>query len=81
MEILVVTLLAVVVVALVAYPLVARGRGMDQATLDAEVERYRDALRGGTLCEACLAANPPGSRFCAECGEPLEGQRNAEVSS
>ncbi|HET9985448.1 MAG TPA: zinc ribbon domain-containing protein [Longimicrobiales bacterium] len=40
--------------------------------LEAEVLRYRDALRAGTVCEYCRQANPPGSRFCYECGQRLE---------
>lgn len=40
--------------------------------LEAEVLRYRDALRAGTVCEYCRQANPPGSRFCFECGQRLE---------
>ena len=34
--------------------------------------RYREALRAGTVCEHCTFANPPGSRFCADCGRRLE---------
>jgi hypothetical protein len=40
--------------------------------LEAEVHRYRDALRAGTVCEYCRQANPPASRFCYECGQRLE---------
>jgi hypothetical protein len=36
-----------------------------------EVDRYREALRAGTLCGHCGQANAAGSRFCAECGRPL----------
>jgi ribosomal protein L40E len=39
--------------------------------LEREVARYRAALRAGTLCRKCGAANPPDSRFCAECGAGL----------
>ncbi|MFP4624898.1 MAG: zinc-ribbon domain-containing protein [Gemmatimonadota bacterium] len=35
------------------------------------MDRYRDALRAGTVCESCRAANPPGSRFCGQCGLEL----------
>ncbi|NIP82868.1 MAG: hypothetical protein GWM90_28045 [Gemmatimonadetes bacterium] len=72
MEILVVGVLAVVAIAAVAYPLVSGRDGLDEAALDTEVDRYRTALREGTLCPECLAANPPGSRYCAECGTGLE---------
>jgi hypothetical protein len=37
----------------------------------AEVARYRDALRAGTLCHRCAEANDAGSRFCARCGGAL----------
>lgn len=71
--------LALVAVAAVAWPALrpsaapARAGDADQtdAALDAEVERYRAALRAGTVCPRCLAANPVDSRFCAECGTPL----------
>ena len=35
------------------------------------VLRYRESLRAGTVCRVCSAANPPGSKFCMECGEKL----------
>jgi len=43
--------------------------------LRAEVDRYREALRAGTLCDRCGHANASGSHFCAECGRPLAGTR------
>jgi ribosomal protein L40E len=39
--------------------------------VEAEVARYREALRAGTICRKCGEANPPGSRFCADCGADL----------
>jgi hypothetical protein len=39
--------------------------------IEGEVTRYRQALRAGTVCGACHQANPPGSRFCSECGKLL----------
>jgi hypothetical protein len=39
--------------------------------IEQEVLRYRTALRAGTLCVRCGEANPPGSRFCADCGKRL----------
>lgn len=39
--------------------------------LDEEVKKYREAIKKGTLCERCLEANPPGSKFCGDCGRPL----------
>lgn len=40
-------------------------------SLNEKVERYRDAIKRGTLCERCLAANPGGSRYCGDCGKIL----------
>lgn len=39
--------------------------------LDEEVRQYREAIKAGTLCDYCLRANPPGSRYCEECGRSL----------
>ncbi|MGQ0814481.1 MAG: hypothetical protein ACT4O1_08440 [Gemmatimonadota bacterium] len=39
--------------------------------LDAEVARYREAIKTRTLCERCFSANPPKSNYCAECGRAL----------
>jgi hypothetical protein len=39
--------------------------------IEREVLRYREALRAGTLCGRCGAANPPGSAYCADCGKRL----------
>lgn len=41
------------------------------AAVEAEISRYRVALREGTLCPRCGTANPAGSRFCGECGRRL----------
>ncbi|MBX6363145.1 MAG: hypothetical protein IRZ00_04695 [Gemmatimonadetes bacterium] len=49
-----------------------RNRAAVDDELEAEVLRYREALRAGTVCDYCRQANPPGSRFCFECGQPLE---------
>lgn len=71
-EVLVVTALGFIVAAAVAFPLLAgRARYRDASALDADVERYREALAGGTVCARCRFANPPGSRFCAECGREV----------
>lgn len=71
-EWLVVVALGIIVVTAVAFPLVAgRARYRDAAALEADVERYRQALAGGTVCPRCRFANPPGSRYCAECGSPV----------
>jgi hypothetical protein len=39
--------------------------------IEAEVLRYRAALRAGTLCRKCGQANPAASAFCFECGARL----------
>jgi hypothetical protein len=39
--------------------------------IEAEVARYREALRAGTICRKCGEANSPESRFCADCGAAL----------
>lgn len=44
---------------------------LDDDALDAEVARYREAIRAGSLCDRCRQANPRGSCFCAECGARL----------
>jgi hypothetical protein len=41
------------------------------AAVEGEIARYRQAISGGTLCRRCGEANPPGSRFCRDCGKPL----------
>lgn len=71
-EYLLVIALVLVAIGAVAFPLlVGRERFSDPARLDAEVERYRDALRHQTVCGHCREANPAGSRYCGECGQPL----------
>jgi ribosomal protein L40E len=72
-EALLIIALGLVVLAAVAYPLMAgRPRYDDAAALEADVTRYREALSAGTVCSRCRAANPPGSRYCGECGRRLE---------
>lgn len=39
--------------------------------LEREILRYREAIRAGTVCPQCSAANEPASRFCADCGTAL----------
>jgi ribosomal protein L40E len=39
--------------------------------IELEVQRYRTALRAGTICRKCGQANPADSAFCFECGERL----------
>jgi hypothetical protein len=51
---------------------------MSDAPVEAEVNRYREALRAETLCSRCGQANPPASRFCYECGKRLPAADNEE---
>lgn len=73
MEIVVILLLGLIAATVVAYPLISDRAvsGPPDAVLDAQVARYREALRAGTVCERCEQANPPGSRYCSECGRAL----------
>lgn len=72
-EYLLVIILGIIAVGAVAFPLlVGRERYADQADLDADVARYREADLAGTICGRCRQASPPGSRFCVECGRSLE---------
>jgi hypothetical protein len=47
----------------------ASGGGADDVEL--EVQRYRAAVRAGTVCTKCGQANPADSKFCFECGAAL----------
>jgi hypothetical protein len=40
--------------------------------VEREIMRYREAVRAGTVCGRCRAANREGSRFCSDCGQPLK---------
>ena len=74
-ETLLIVALGVIVVAAVAYPLIAgRARYEDVAELDADLARYREALTAGTVCGRCRSPNTAGSRFCAECGRALAAE-------
>ena len=48
--------------------------------IEAEVMRYREAVRAGTVCRKCGQANPVGSAYCFECGArlPLADAREFE---
>ena len=73
-EILLIAILGVIALGAVAVPLlVGRERYDDAAELDADIQRYRDALAAGTVCPRCQHANPPGAGYCAECGRELDG--------
>lgn len=74
METLVPVAIALAALAAVLLPLLrekATPAGADPESLEAEVERYRSALRSGTICARCAEANPAGSRFCSRCGASL----------
>ena len=75
MEIAVMVVVAVVAIGFVAYPLLTgseRVTTFSEQALNEQVARYREAMRRGTLCDGCLTANAPGSRFCSECGRALQ---------
>jgi hypothetical protein len=86
MEIIVVALLIIAAVGAVLAPLLRRDAGapdpaaargtldptLSQDDIDREVVRYRAALVAGAVCTRCAQANPPGSRFCSDCGRPLK---------
>ena len=72
-EVILIVILGVIAVGAVAYPLlVGRRRYADAGALEADIERYREALAADTVCPRCRHANPPDARFCAECGRELE---------
>lgn len=83
MEIIIVLLITAVAISVVFIPALRGGTAthraspghrplLDDAAIDEEVERYRSALRAGTLCAQCRFANPAGSRYCADCGHEFE---------
>jgi hypothetical protein len=75
MEIAIIAAIAIAAIGVVLYPLLSRGAQtfapLSEKALNEEVARYREAISRGTLCDRCLTANSPESRFCAECGRPL----------
>lgn len=44
---------------------------MSDDELELEVQRYRAAVRAGTVCSKCGQANPADSSFCFDCGAAL----------
>ncbi len=91
MEILIAVLMATAAMAAVLVPFLARDRAaraapdaaaaLDDRAIEAEIARYREALRAGTVCVRCTFANPPGSRFCADCGRLLAEPGAAEAGA
>lgn len=79
LQLLVGVALALAVLAFIAWPLLARraaaphaaAHAVDPERVERRIGEYRRALRQRTLCDRCLYANPPGSRFCAQCGARL----------
>lgn len=49
--------------------------------LEQEIAAYRAALRAGTLCDRCGAANVAEALFCAACGSRLESERGEEAAA
>lgn len=74
-QVLLVTAVALAVVAFVVWPMLERtrtpGAAVDIDRIERRILEYREALRRGTVCERCLYANPNASRFCAQCGARL----------
>lgn len=69
---LVVIILGLIAAGAVAFPfLTGATRYENTERMEADIRRYRDAVAAGTVCSRCREANPPASRFCAECGKPL----------
>ncbi len=72
-QIILIAILAIIALGAVAYPvLVGRERYADADQLEADVQRYREAVEAGTVCPRCRQANTADARFCAECGQPLD---------
>ena len=42
------------------------------AEIEAEIAAIRARLGGRVFCSSCGHPNPEGSRFCADCGAPLQ---------
>lgn len=72
-EILLIVILGAIALGAVTYPvLVGRARYTDADELEADIDRYREALAAGTVCPKCQHPNPADARFCAGCGRALE---------
>lgn len=66
------SVIGAVLLPLLRKPTPGKGPSLSDEALDQEVARYGVALKSGTLCDRCLSANPPRSRYCAECGFSLQ---------
>jgi ribosomal protein L40E len=49
----------------------AAGGAAVSDAIEAEILRYRAAVRAGSVCRKCGQANPAGSAYCYECGTRL----------
>ena len=54
-----------------APPATDAGTASVSDAIEAEILRYRAAVRAGTVCRKCGQANPAGSAYCYECGTRL----------
>ena len=48
------------------------GGPSSEADLEEEIAQVRERLGKGVFCSECGHRNPAGSRFCAECGTPVQ---------
>ena len=74
METLVIVTVVVIALAVVVAPLLGARKlpaRYTPADLDADMARYRAAMRAGTVCTRCSEASPPGSRYCMRCGRRI----------
>jgi hypothetical protein len=42
------------------------------SALEAEIATVRSRMAGGSFCSQCGFPNPPKSRYCSECGSPIQ---------
>ncbi|MEN8376103.1 MAG: hypothetical protein ABFS34_11695 [Gemmatimonadota bacterium] len=76
MELAVGLVVAGLVLAFVALPVVRRARApgpAEERALDRLVDHAARALAEGAVCARCYAVNRAEDRFCATCGRPLSG--------
>lgn len=59
----------------------AGDEGAPSDPLEAEIARLRQGLEEGRACRTCARVNPPGSRYCGGCGEPLGPEEPEPVSA
>ena len=74
MEMLIIVTVVLIALAVVLAPLLRKEKqpaAYTPAELDADLARYREAMRTGTVCPRCAEASPPGSRYCMRCGRRI----------